>query len=141
MPDASIVTTANRYKPPPKKRKAGALDVPTVVITRSVGNRQTSPPVDDEPTPAAPFPANDDSPTQPAPPAAKSAIVTTTNRKRTRFLSAEQRAAEPEPDDPEADAAMRAWLERAKWGHGTRARSVGKVIAGRQSARTRSAAV
>jgi hypothetical protein len=23
-----------------------------------------------------------------------------------------------EPDDPEADAAMRAWLERAKWGHG-----------------------
>ena len=27
-------------------------------------------------------------------------------------------AAEPEPDDPEADAEMRAWLERAKWGHG-----------------------
>jgi hypothetical protein len=26
--------------------------------------------------------------------------------------------AEPEPDDPEADTAMRAWLERAKWGHG-----------------------
>ena len=23
-----------------------------------------------------------------------------------------------EPDDPEADAAMRAWLERAKWGLG-----------------------
>jgi nucleoside 2-deoxyribosyltransferase len=31
------------------------------------------------------------------------------SRKRTRFLSAAQ-AAEPEPDDPEADAAMRAWL-------------------------------
>jgi hypothetical protein len=28
-----------------------------------------------------------------------------------------EQAAEPD-DDPEADAAMRAWLERAKWGHG-----------------------
>jgi hypothetical protein len=28
-------------------------------------------------------------------------------------------AARPElPDDPETDARMRAWLERAKWGHG-----------------------
>jgi hypothetical protein len=45
------------------------------------------------------------------------AIVTTTSRKRTKLLRAEQ-TAEPEPDDPEADAAMRAWLERAKWGGG-----------------------
>ena len=52
----------------------------------------------------------------PAPPAAKSAIATSISRKRTRFQRAEQ-AAEPD-DDPEADAAMRAWLERAKWGHG-----------------------
>ena len=53
---------------------------------------------------------------RPSAPAAKSAIVTTTSRKRTKFQRAEQ-AAEPEPDDPEADAAMRAWLERANWGH------------------------
>jgi hypothetical protein len=46
----------------------------------------------------------------------KPAIATSISRKRTRLLSAEQRTAEP--DDPEADAAMRAWLERAKWGHG-----------------------
>jgi len=37
-----------------------------------------------------------------------------TSRKRARLLQ----AAEPLPDDPEADAAMRAWLERAKWGRG-----------------------
>jgi hypothetical protein len=50
-----IVTTTYRYKRPPKKRKAVALEVP--------------------------------------------AVVTTT-------------------DDPDTDAVMRAWLERAKWGHG-----------------------
>jgi hypothetical protein len=42
-------------------------------------------------------------------------IVTTTSRKRARLARAEQAA---EPDDPEAAAAMRAWIERAKWGHG-----------------------
>jgi hypothetical protein len=42
-------------------------------------------------------------------------IVTTTSRKRARLARAEQVA---EPDDPEAAAAMRAWIERAKWGHG-----------------------
>jgi hypothetical protein len=45
--------------------------------------------------------------------ASKAAIVTTTSRKAARLARAEQ----PD-DDPEADAAMRAWLERAKWGHG-----------------------
>jgi hypothetical protein len=56
-------------------------------------------------------------PEQPANDDRKPAIVTTTSRKRTKLLRTEQ-AAEPEPDDPEADAAMRAWLERTKWGHG-----------------------
>ena len=42
-------------------------------------------------------------------------IVTSISRKRARLQRAEQ--AEPD-DDPEADAAMRAWLERAKWDHG-----------------------
>jgi hypothetical protein len=109
-----IVTTHYRYKRPPKKRKAIALDVPAVVRKRSRVDAAAPPP--DEAEPAAPSPAHDDSPTPP-PPAAKSAIAASISRKRTRFLSAEQRAAEPD-DDPEADVAMRAWIERAKWGHG-----------------------
>jgi hypothetical protein len=55
-----IVTATYRYKRPPTKWKAAALGVPAVVTTRSVGNRQMPPPVDDEPEPAAPSPANDD---------------------------------------------------------------------------------
>jgi hypothetical protein len=51
-----------------------------------------------------PTPAND---------ARKPAIATSISRKRTRLLSAAQASA---PDDLEADTAMRAWLERAKWG-------------------------
>jgi hypothetical protein len=47
----------------------------------------------------------------------KPAITTSISRNRARFLSAAQ-ATEPAPDDPEVDAAMRAWIERAKWGHG-----------------------
>jgi hypothetical protein len=79
--------------------------------------RAAAVPPPDEPEPTAPPPpANDDSPPPPAP-AAKSAIATSISRKRTKFLRTEQ-AAEPEPDGPEADAAMRAWLERAKWGRG-----------------------
>jgi hypothetical protein len=65
-----------------------------------------------------PEPANDDHPSKPAPApaAAKPSIVTTTSRKRVKLLRAEERTAEL--DDPEADAAMRAWLDRAKCGHG-----------------------
>jgi hypothetical protein len=54
-------------------------------------------------------------PVKPAPAAAKLAIATSISRKRTRLLRVEEQAAEPD-DDPEADAAMRAWPERAKWG-------------------------
>jgi hypothetical protein len=50
----------------------------------------------------SPPPANDDR---------KSAIVTTTSRMEL------QRPAQRD-DDLEAAAEMRAWLERAKWGHG-----------------------
>ena len=49
-----------------------------------------------------------------SPGARKPAIVTTTSRKRGKLL----RADEPQPDDADADAAMRTWLERAKWGRG-----------------------
>jgi hypothetical protein len=104
-----IVTTAYRYKRPAKKRKAVAIDGPAVV-TKATSPRR-------KPVPDAPSPANDDAPAKPAPAAAKPAIATSISRKRTRFPRSEQ-ATEPKPDDPEADAAMRAWLERAKWGHG-----------------------
>jgi hypothetical protein len=109
-----IVTTVHRYMPPPRKRKAVALAGPAIVRKRGHADAGVPPPA--EPEPPAPPPANDDSPPPPAP-AAKSAIATSIRRKHTKLLRAEQ-AAEPEPDDPEADAAMRAWIERAKWGHG-----------------------
>ena len=103
-----IVTYVHRPKRPPRKRKAVALKVPAVVAARSAGNRQTPPPVDDKPEPAAPPPANDDNPTAPAPPAAKSAIVTRASRKRAKRHRMEQ----AHDDDPEADARVKAFLAR-----------------------------
>ena len=100
---ARIVTTAYRYKRPPKKRKAVALEVPAVVRKRGRADAAVLPDRVEDPALA-----HDD---------CKPAIVTTTSRKRTKLLRTEQ-AAEPEPDDPEADTAMRAWIERAKWSHG-----------------------
>ena len=101
-----IVTTAYRYKAP-RKREAVAIAGPAVV-TRATSPRR-------KPAPDAPSPA-DDAPTKPKRPAAKPAIATSISRKRARLQRSEP-TAEPD-DDPEADAAMRAWLERAKWGHG-----------------------
>jgi hypothetical protein len=101
---ARIVTTVYRHKRPPRKRKAVAI----------VGKRNKADAV--PPTPAEDHtpPANDDR--KPPPPGArKPAIVTTASRKRATLIRAEQAA---EPNNPEADAAMRAWLERAKWGRG-----------------------
>jgi hypothetical protein len=48
---------------------------------------------------------------------AVTAIVTTTSRKRLKLLRAEERSAQRD-DDPATAARMRAWPERAKWGHG-----------------------
>ena len=95
-----IVTTHYRYKRPPRKRKAVALEVPAIVTRAS--KRSTKPP--SEPQAAAAQPANDDR---------KSAIVTTTSKKRLKFLRAE-RPAEQGDGDPE----MRAWLLRAMQGRG-----------------------
>ena len=113
MTDTRIVTTAYRPKRPARKRKAVAIAGPTIVRKATAagvpsGGKQ-------KPEPAPPPPANDDRRPSP-PPAAKSAIVTTSSRKRARLLRTEQ-ATEPN-DDPEATARVRAWLERAKWGHG-----------------------
>jgi hypothetical protein len=56
----------------------------------------------------APPPANGDR---------KSAIITSTSRKRLKLLRVEARSAERD-EHPEKAAEMGAWLERAKWGHG-----------------------
>ena len=104
-----IVTTSYRYKRPGKKRKAVALQGPAVVRKSAAG------PV--EPGDQSNFDAaSTEVPQQPANEDRRPAIATSISRKRARLQRAEP--AEPEPDDPEADAAMRAWLERAKWGHG-----------------------
>jgi len=107
-----IGTYVHSPKRPPGKRKAVALNVPAVTTVRSAGNGERPVPV--EPEPADPPPATDDSPAGPAPPAAESAIVTALNRKRAKHLRMDVLSG-----DPEADAEIRAWLERAKWGWGT----------------------
>ena len=60
----AIVTTAYRYKRPPKKRKAVALEVPVIVTKRTATPAKVAPP-----------PANDDR---------KSAIVIITKRSKLR---------------------------------------------------------
>jgi hypothetical protein len=82
-----IVTTAYRYKPPPRKRKAVALAGPAIV------RKAVSLPTDGQRKPG-----NDDR--KPAPALrptdeTKSAIVTTTSRKREKFQNG---TAEPDPE-------------------------------------------
>jgi hypothetical protein len=98
-----IVTTVHRYKRPPPKRKAVPLTGPAIVRAVKRGDlRQKS----GEPTPISPTPpANDDAKPSPKQPA----IVTTTSRKQAKLDRA--RPDRPE-EDPQADAAMREWLER-----------------------------
>ena len=114
-----IVRTTYRYKRPPRKRKAVAIEAPAVVTTKSSrrpaweeetaaevseppaittgGQRaQSSTPREAERVPATP-PANDD---------LKPAIVITTSRKRS-----DKRATEPD-NDPEATARVKAFLAR-----------------------------
>jgi hypothetical protein len=64
---AHIVTTHYRYKRPPRRKKAAALEGPAVVKAASTRTRP-------KPAPANPEPAHDDR--TPAPPPAASAIVT-----------------------------------------------------------------
>ena len=85
-----------RYKRPPRKRKAVALDVPAVVRKRGRADAAVPPDRVEDPTPA-----NDDR---------KPAIVTTTDRKRLKLLRADERAA-VEPNDPE-EARLDAFLAR-----------------------------
>ena len=104
-PVPRIVTYVHRPKRPPRKRNAVALNVPAIVRKRAGGDAAVSPrPVGDEPTPA-----NDDR-KPPSPAARKVAIATAASRKRPKLRGAEERAAEP--DDPEADARVKAFFAR-----------------------------
>ena len=88
---ARIVAYVHRYKRPPKKRKAPALEVPTVVTTercRRPAERATaeaiprSPRLQDEvPQPSTVRDAECDSAITTPPPVRKSAIVTAKRRK------------------------------------------------------------
>jgi len=102
-----IVTTAYRYKRPPRKRKAVALDVPTVVPRMQAGGRRV-------PNAGQPVPKPDSSQrreiTSHTEPTSKPAIVTAVKPGRRKPAAL--------IDDGQSDPAMRAWLERAKWGHG-----------------------
>lgn len=95
-----IVTYAHQPKRPPRKRKA-APAVPAIVKATRRAPTDT-PPIADEPT----TPANDDSPVEPAPPAANTAIVTAANRKRAKRQRPEL------PHDPEADERVKAFFVR-----------------------------
>jgi hypothetical protein len=103
-----IVTHVHRPKRPPRKRKAVAIMGPAIVTKASRRAPADTPPVDDEPEPAAPPPANDDSPAEPAPPAAKSAIVTPRRRGK---RNADVPDMTPEEFQRRADAAHALWLE------------------------------
>jgi hypothetical protein len=100
-----IVTTAYRPKRP-RKRKAVALAVPAVV--RKV--KGAALPTGGKPEAASPPPPVNDDSQPPRPGARKPAIVTTTSRKRAKLLRFEQAA---EPEDPEATARVRAFLDKA----------------------------
>jgi hypothetical protein len=101
-----IVTYVHRPKRPPRKRKSVALPVPAVVARkRNKADAAPSPPAEDRPTPA-----NDDRKPRPHG-ARKPAIVTATKRKQAKLRRAEERATE-EPDVPEADARVKAFIAR-----------------------------
>ena len=88
-----IVTYAHRYKRPPRN-KAVPLQVPAVVRRVMAGN-------DNRPDPE---------PAQHPNGGKQSAIVTAKKPGR--------RQAAASGDDDQSGPQLRAWLERAKWGHG-----------------------
>ena len=102
-----IVTTAYRPKRPPRKRKAVAIAGPAIV--RKVKASRIAAAGRQKPEPAVPPPPANDDRKPPRPGARKPAIVTTTSRKRARLLRTERAA---EPDDPEADARVKAFFAR-----------------------------
>jgi hypothetical protein len=120
-----IVTTHYRYKRPPRKRKAVAIEAPAVVTAKSSrhppvrGTKEAAAEVTRAPTPVREGAVQPSTPREPArviaqPPAnddRKPAIVTTTSRKRLKLRRTEKRAAEPD-NDPEATARVKAFFAR-----------------------------
>ena len=120
-----IVSYVHRYKRPPRQRKAVALDVPAIVATKrshrptwkgdgSVLSSIAPPDQDGAAQPSTPGDAERDRAVTSLPPAnddRKSAIVSTTSRKRLKLLHAEKRPAERD-EDPEAMARVRAFFAR-----------------------------
>jgi hypothetical protein len=125
-----IVTTHYRYKRPPRKRKAVALEAPAIVTAKSsrsqpVGRKKqaaaevrlhtpvpTGKGAVQPSTPRAAArvepPANDDGPTEPASPPAASAIITARRRGK-RFGDAPDLT--PEEHQRRGDAANALWRE------------------------------
>ena len=115
-----IVSYVHRSKRPPRQRKAVALDVPAIVATKrshrptwkgdgSVLSSIAPPDQDGAAQPSTPGDAERDRAVTSLPPAnddLKSAIVTTTSRKRLKLLHVEKGSAERD-DDPEAMARVR----------------------------------
>jgi hypothetical protein len=98
----TIITTHYRYKRPPRKRKAVALDVPAVVRRNaSVGNRQMEAAAVDRAYSEVPqIAANEDR---------KSAIVTAKNPHRRRYADVPDMT--PEEHKRRGDAADALWRE------------------------------
>ena len=116
-----IVTTHYRYKRPPRKRKAVAIEAPAVVTAKSshrpvLGETAAGVMTLHAPAPetGAVQPSTPRAAARVAPPAnddRKPSIVTTTSRKRSKLLRADKRAAKPD-DDPEATARVKAFFAR-----------------------------
>ena len=119
----AIVTTRYRYKRPPRKRAAVAIEAPAVVTTKNsrrlTGTKEAAAEASEPPAittkaqraqPSTPRGAARD----PAPPAnddRKPAIVAATSKKRLKLLRAERRAAKAD-NDAEATARVKAFFAR-----------------------------
>ena len=122
-----IVTTHYRYKSPPRKRKAVALEVPAIVRTKKIAARVDDPSGERK---GWVTPTQHSTPAEPGrePPVTAAekvpAIVTTASRKQTKQERA-ARSREDRPQDLETADAMRAWLEKAGRGPAGCRRRVG----------------
>ena len=100
----AIITTHYRYKRPPRKRKAVALEAPAIVRKRGRAEAVVPPHTVEEPAPG-----NDNRPmAEPAPRGTKSAIVTVRRRGK-QFGDAPDLT--PEEHQRRGDAADALWRE------------------------------
>lgn len=106
-----IVTTHYRYKRPPKKRKAVALEVPTIVTRARVAKAGKFPTLGNSAPAAVPPPSNDDRKSTIVTPKRKAkpgndnqpVIVTAKPKRRTDGMAMELPASRREPAPVERD--------------------------------------